>query len=164
MASPRGATAPKNVSSTVTWIGLMIPFQLSWNLENSKFFTFLFWNILLLHSFHMKHSMLSLVISLWSRVYILIKPVVSIGQVGCSRVPAWRPFQWFLYMSRVSQKKFGNPRSRPPTQRKDIRFWSIVKLGSWSIFNLNLKTQKKDQSWRYTPNAPPTTDNFLTSI
>ena len=59
---------------------------------------------------------------------VLNKPLVSIGQVGFSRVPAWRPFQWLLYMSRMSQKKFGNPRSRPPTQHKDIRFWSIYLL------------------------------------
>ena len=48
---------------------------------------------------------------------ILNEPLVSIGQVGCSRVPAWRPFQWLLYMSRVSQKKFGDPRSMRRTQR-----------------------------------------------
>ena len=33
---------------------------------------------------------------------------------------------------------------------KQTNEWTeIVKLGSWSISNLNLKTQKKDQSWRY---------------
>ena len=59
---------------------------------------------------------------------ILNKLVVSIGQVGCSRVPAWRPFQWLLYMSRVSQKKFGDPRSMRRTQRKILRFGSIYLL------------------------------------
>ena len=35
----------------------------------------------------------------------------------------------------------------------------MVKLGSWSISNLNLLGQnsKKDQSWHYDPNAPTTT-------
>ena len=52
-----------------------------------------------------------------SRSPLLNEPLVSIGQVGCSSVPAWRPFQWLLYMSRVSQKKFGDPRSMHRTQR-----------------------------------------------
>ena len=38
-------------------------------------------------------------------IFVLNKPLVSIGQVGGCEVPAWKPFQWFLYMSRVSQKQ-----------------------------------------------------------
>ena len=56
------------------------------------------------------------------------KPVVSIGKVGYSRVLAWRPFQWFLYMSRVSPKKFELNRTMSRIQLPDTRFWSIYLL------------------------------------
>ena len=59
---------------------------------------------------------------------ILIEPLVSICQVGCCKVLAWKLFQWFLYMSRVSQKKFELNRTMPRIQRPDIRFWSIYLL------------------------------------
>ena len=39
---------------------------------------------------------------------ILIEPLVSICQVGCCKVLAWKLFQWFLYMSRVSQKNLSS--------------------------------------------------------
>ena len=62
--------------------------------------------------------------SYWRTIYtplvgskLLNKLVVSIAQHGCSRVPAWRPFLCLLGMSRVSQKKFGDPRSMRRTQR-----------------------------------------------
>ena len=61
-------------------------------------------------------------------ILILNKPLVSIGQVGGCEVPAWKPFQWFLYMSRVSQKKFELNRTMPRFQCGDTRFWSIYLL------------------------------------
>ena len=56
----------------------------------------------------------------------------------------------------------------PVLNHFSLHWHFIVKLGSWSISNLNLQYQisEKDQNWHYnpTPTTHQTPNNFLTSI
>ena len=91
-----------------------------------------------------------------SRLTVVLQQWLSVV-IGSTNGNYFR--QWLLVWLTVSHKTFMVITTFLTPPPSHCCWEKIVKLGSWSISNFHLKCRnsKEDQSWRYNPNAPPTT-------